>query len=62
MAESFQPQAGNSQIGDRVPEGWCGLTIDIWHLPVLIEVGEKQAVDESGFPQTCFPCGQDRPN
>lgn len=52
MAESFQPQAGNSQIGDRVPEGWCGLTIDIWHLPVLIEVGEKQAVDESGFPQT----------
>lgn len=26
-------------------------TTGIWHLTILIEVGEEQAVDEGGFPQ-----------
>lgn len=28
-----------------------GLTTGFWDLPILIEVGEKQAVDEGGFSQ-----------
>lgn len=28
-----------------------GLTTGLWQLPILIEVGEKQTVDEGGFPQ-----------
>lgn len=27
------------------------LTTGLWQLPILVEVGEKQAVDEGGFPQ-----------
>lgn len=33
---------------------WRGredLTTGLWQVPVLIEIGEKQAVDEGGFSQ-----------
>lgn len=38
--------------GGRMPgEDGEGLTTGLWQLPILIKVGEKQAVDEGGFPQ-----------
>lgn len=37
--------------GDRVSgEDRKSLTTGLRQLPILIEVGEKQAVDEGGFP------------
>lgn len=42
------------QLGGEAPRGGVGgadLTTGIGHLPIFVEVGEEQAVDEGGFPE-----------
>lgn len=43
----------SSWVGKPIGVGVGGadLTIGIGHLPIFVEVGEEQAVDEGGFPE-----------